>query len=252
MAITKRSYSAEQWFRKSLDLVPHPTAFQNLHGVYLKLHDPNSARRVFNQWLDNFPQDEDVQVLAALNHAEDGDRKRGIRELRELIERGVVTPLAFSGLGALLSDDQGSLDKALAVLREARDRFPEVTGILNNLAYVHLMRGEPSEARKVLEIIEVEDRKNSVYLTATWGLLKLWEGDLLEAVESYESAAALASSLGRRKLARTARQKMHLELARHFLRVGDRQKAAIEAKRGLSIRGNFKYQESLHHIQGLL
>ena len=239
---------AEQWFRQSLDLVPHPTAFQNLHGVYLKLHGPNYARHVFNQWLDNFPQDEDVQVLAALNHAEDGDRKRGIRELRELIERGIVTPLAFSVLGALLSDDQGSLDEAMDVLREAHDRFPEVTGILNNLAYVHLMRGEPSEARKVLEIIEVEDRKQSVHLTATWGLLKLWEGDLLEAVESYESAAALASSLGRRKLARTARQKMHLELARHFLRGGDRQNAAIEARKGLSIRGNFKYKESLHHI----
>ena len=239
---------AEQWFKQSLDLVPHSTAFQNLHEVYLKLHDANSARRVLNQWSDNYPQDEDVQVLAAVNHAEDGDRKRGIRELRELIKRGVVTPRAFSGLGALLSDDEGSLDEALAVLREARDRFPEATGILNNLAYVHLMRGEPSEAHKLLETIGVEKRENSVYLTATWGLLKLWEGNLREAVGLYESAAQLASSLGRRTLARTARQKMHLELARHFLRVGDQQEAAIEAIKGLSIRGNLKYQESLRHI----
>ena len=243
---------AEQWFRKSLNLVPHPAAFQNLHEVCLKLNDANSVRRVIDQWLENCPQDDDVQVLAAVNHAEDGDRERGIRELRELIERGVVTPRVFSALGALLSDDEGRLDEALVVVREAHERCPEETGILNNLAYVHLMRGEPSEAHKVLKNVNVEDRKNSVYLTATWGLLKLWEGDLSEAVESYNSAAQLARSLGRRRLAQTARQKMHLELARHYLRVGDRPKAAIEARKGLLIRGNFKYQESLRHINDKL
>ena len=243
---------AEQWFRKSLDLVPHPTAFQNLHGVCLKLDDTKSARHVLNQWLDNCPQDEDAQVLVAANHAEDGNRERGIRELRELIKRGVITPSALSGLGVLLSDDEGSLDEALAVLIEARNRFPKVTGILNNLAYVHLMRGEPSEARKVLESVEVGDRENSVYLAATWGLLKLWEGDLTKAVELYNSAASLASSLRRKTLAKNAKRKMHLELARHFLRVGDRQEAAIEARKGLSIRGSFKYQESLRHIHDTL
>ncbi len=244
--------TAEQWFRRSLDLVPHPTAFKNLHEVCLELHGSKSVRQVVDQWLDNCPQDDDVQVLAAINHAEDGDRQHGIRELRELINRGVVTPRALSGLGALLSDDEGSLDEALDVLREAHDRFPEETGILNNLAYVHLMRGEPNEARKVLENVKVEDCKSSVYLTATWGLLKLWEGDLSAAVEFYSSAAKLASSLGKRMLARTARQKMHLELARHFLLEGDRQKAATEAKKGLLIRGNSKYQESLRHIHDRL
>lgn len=152
----------------------------------------------------------------------------------------------------MLSDDEGRLDEALEVLREAHDRFPDETGIVNNLAYVHLMRGEPSEARKVLEIVNVAERNSSVYLTATWGLLKLWEGDLSEAVELYQSASELASSLGKRVLALTARQKMHLELARHFLRIGNRQKAAIEVRKGLSIGGNSKYKESLHGIHDRL
>ena len=243
---------AEEWFKQSLDLVPHPIAFRNLHGVCLKLDNTKSARRVMNQWLDNFPQDDDVQVLAAINHAEDGDRERGIRELRELIKRGVITPSALSGLGVLLSDHEGSLDEALAVLREARDRFPEITVILNNLAYVHLMRGEPDKAREVLESVEVEDRENSVYLAATWGLLRLWEGDLDKAVELYNSAVRLASRLGRKTLAKTAQQKMHLELARHYLRVGDRQQAVIEAKKGLSIRGKSEYQENLRRIRDKL
>ena len=244
--------AAKRWFRQSLDLVPHPTAFQNLHEACLKLRDVKSARRVLNEWLDNCPQNEDVQVLVAINYAQDGDRERGVRELRELIKRGVVTPGALGGLGALLSDDEGSLDEALAVLREARDLFPESIGILNNLAYVYLMRGEPSEARKLLETTGVEDRENSVYLTATWGLLKLREGDLSEAAEFYESAAKLANSLGSRMLAKTARQKMHLELARHFLRVGDRKKAGIEAQKGLLIRCGSKYEESLRHIHEML
>ena len=240
--------AAEKWFRQSLDLMPHPTAFQNLHATYLTLSNVKSARRVLNEWFDKYPENNDVQVLVAVNRAEEGDRERGICELRELIKRGVVTPEALGGLGALLSDDEGSLDAALAVLREARDRFPEETVILNNLAYVHLMRGEPREARKVLESLGVEDREHSVYLTATWGLLLLWEGDLSGAVEFYESAAKLASSFGRRVLARTARQKMHLELARHFLREGDRQQAGIEAEKGLLIRCGSKYEKSLRDI----
>ena len=243
---------AQQWFRRSLDLVPHPIAFRNLHEVCIKLHDSKSVRQVLNQWVGNFPQDDEVNVLLAIKHAEDGDRPRGIRELRELINRGVVTPRSLGGLGALLSDDEGRLDEALEVLREAHDRFPDETGIVNNLAYVHLMRGEPSEARKVLEIVNVAERNSSVYLTATWGLLKLWEGDLSEAVELYQSASELASSLGKRVLALTARQKMHLELARHFLRIGNRQKAAIEVRKGLSIGGNSKYKESLHGIHDRL
>lgn len=242
----------EKRFRKSIDLVPHPTAFRNLHEVCTQMNDTNSARRVIKEWLENCPEDDDARVLAAVNHAEDGDRERGIRELRELIKRGVVTPRVYSALGALLSDDESRLGEALSVLREAHDRFPEEASILNNLAYVHLMRGEPKEARKMLEHVRAEDRENSVYLTATWGLLKLWEGDLSEAVELYNSAANLASRLGRRKLGKTARQKMHLELSRHHLREGDRKHAAIEARKGLSISGNLKYRESLRHINDRL
>lgn len=243
---------AKQWFRKSLDLVPHTTAFRNLYEVCRQLSDTNSEQRVLNQWLDNYPEDEDARVLAAVKHAEDGDRERGIHELRELIERGIVTPRALGGLGALLLDDEDSREEALAVLREAHGRFPEEAGILNNLAYVHLMRGEPGEARKVLENVSAEDREDSVYLTATWGLLMLWEGDLSKAVESYKSAAQLARHLGKKKLAQTAQQKMHLELSRHYLREGDRKNAAIEARKGLACSGNPKYRESLHEINDKL
>ena len=241
--------AARKWFKQSLDLVPHRTAFQNLHETNLQLNDVSSARSLLDEWFEKCPEDDDVRVLIAVNRGEGGDRQRGIRELRELIERGVATPQAYGGLGALLSDDERSLGQALTVLREARDRFPEETGILNNLAYVHLMRGEPSDARRLLESIRADDRKNSVFLTATWGLLLLWEGDLAGAVEFYESAARLASSLGKRNLSRTARQKMHLELARHFLREGDRQEAGKEVERGLLIHFSSKYEKQLRDMQ---
>ena len=240
--------AAKKWFRQSLDLAPHPIAFQNLHETHLKLGEVESARRVLDEWLDKRPQDEDLQVLVAVYEAEDGDRERGVRELSELIRRGVTTRAAYGGLGALLSDDEGSLDEALAVLKDAHDRFPEALAILNNLAYVHLMRGEPSAARRLLESLEVEDRENSIYLTATWGLLLLWEGDRSGAVEFYQSAANLASSLGRAKLARTVRQKMHLELARYLLRNGNRHQARREARMGLSIHCRSKYEKSLRQV----
>ena len=57
-------------------------------------------------------------------------------------------------------------------------------------------------------------------MRATWGLLHIREGDLDAGIDGYRAAQALAAAQGNRELANRARQKMSLELARHYLRIG--------------------------------
>jgi tetratricopeptide (TPR) repeat protein len=169
-----------------------------------------------------------------------------------LIETGTGGPAPYSAVGALLSDQNGDLDKAIKVLKAGYQKYPRDSSIANNLAYVHLMRGEPAEARQILEKLSSEEIASSVFLTATWGLLRLWEGDISNAVRYYSAAQGLARQRGRPRLAQTARQKMHLELARHFLRLGDGNRASAEAKQGLSVGGSTKYKEELRVLRDRL
>ena len=53
-------------------------------------------------------------------------------------------------------------------------------------------------------------------------------------------------------MAQTARQKMHLELARHYLRAGDSSLASSEIKEGLAIGGKKNYKEDLRTLMDRL
>lgn len=240
---------AEQWFVRSLAVAPDPIAFQNLYGVHQEHGDLVSGRSVLNRWLHSFPDDRDAQLLSAINRTETGDRERGMRELRALVESGVAAPRVYAALGWLLSDHERDLDAALAILMAGFERFPTETAIVNNLAYVHLMRGEPERARKALETVNPEKVAPSIYLTATWGLLQLWEGNTPAAIQQYRMAEEMAKRNGRPRLARRVRQKMHLELARHYLRLGEPQRAAVEIKQGLANGGDREYRDDLRKLR---
>ena len=242
---------ADNWFKKSLMEDPQPTAFQNLYALCLRRDDLATAGEILQQWLANFPDDKDARVLTAIRHAERGDRVAGIGELRNLIGQGVTTPRAYGALGALLSEDDHLLDEALEIARVGCERFPRLPEMSNNLAYVHLLRGEVAEARQVLEAVQ-DSMKGSVHLTATYGLLKLGEGDVAAAEELYKEAAQLARELGRKKLSEMVRQKMHLELGRYFVRAGKRKRALAEIAQGLKISGKSAFRESLTDLRSSL
>ena len=235
---------AESWFGKAIEEAPRPTAFRNLYTTYVSGGQTTGARAVLRQWLGSFPEDEEARVIAALGHAEAGDRGRAIRELRELMDGGIHTARAYGGLGALLSEDPDSLDEALQIARAGCERFPALPEMSNNLAYVHLVRGEPAEAKQVLERVE-QDIPLSVHLTATYGLLKLWENDVETARELYREASRLARSRGKNRLSEMVRQKMHLELGRYFVRAGETVRALAEAKSGLKLQGHPGFRDDL-------
>ena len=243
---------AERWYGKALETAPHPISFRNLFGIYSERQETQAARRVLNRWLEVFPDDDEGALRLAIQRTETDDAARGLSELRRLTKSVGVSARAYAALGYVLSDSLPEMDTAIEILEEGYEQFPRDTAIANNLAYVYLMSDMASEARRVLEQIGREDVESSVYLIATWGLLLLWEGNLADARRHYDQAVALAKQKGLNILAQTARQKMHLELARYYLRVDNPQLAGSEIREGLAIRGKKRYQEDLRQLRDRL
>jgi len=150
-----------------------------------------------------------------------------------------------------LADWKEQYDAAIAVLREGFERDPSNVFVLNNLAYVHLMRGEPAYARAILD--QVKDLSdNAMVLTATRGLLLLWEGDIEGGEALYKEAEALAFQRGFRDLAYSIRQKKHLELSRAYLRSGRPAEAVMQLESGLGVpRGQrlYRYCDQLAELK---
>src|SRR5208283_3526935 len=147
---------------------------------------------------------------------------------------GNATRDTYAHLGWLYSW-LGDFDKALSVAKAGSERYPRVPGLINNLAYVYLELGRVSEARAALESIRRPTELHAEMI-ATHGLLRLWEGDFNGARELYKRAAQKASESGNKELARKVRQKLHLELAKAFVRRGDFRSAKEEIQRGLAVR----------------
>lgn len=241
---------AERWYRRAVDAAPHPIAFRNLYRICADRRGGEAGNRVLNQWLEVFPEDEEAVLRLAVRRAETGEVARSIGDLRKLARSSGVSERAYAALGVVLSDSAREMNAAIEVLEEGYERFPGNAAIANNLAYVYLMKGMPAEARRVLGEVETEEAESSVCLIATWGLLFLWEGNAEKAREWYERASALAEEKGLDRLARTARQKMHLELARYYVRVGERDRGRVEIEKGLAVTGKKEYREELRELRG--
>jgi len=139
-------------------------------------------------------------------------------------------------------------------LREGIELFPKDRLIANNLAYTLLLHGDVDGARMVLESISrggpPPQSEGEVALTATWGLLRLLEGNIEEGEQLYQRAETLAAQMGRKDLALRVGQKMNCELARAYARLGDFQAASKRVQRGLLIKdGKKSYRRDLQDLE---
>jgi Flp pilus assembly protein TadD len=240
--------NAEAWYGRAADLdKSQPEAHRNLARAYL---ETNSAERVVSL-LEAFRRrkdDSEAAFLLALAKNNLGRSQEAIAELERLVDRDEAPGAVFSLLGTLLADEADAPARAVAVLQEGFRRFPTDPMVANNLAYALLLADRDAEARKVLEQYR-EPSTADVYLRATWGLLHLHEGDLEQGMAGYSEAQRLAQTQGQRDLARQAKQKMHLELARYFLKHGNTEAAAKEVTFGLATPGKAAYERLLTQIQ---
>ncbi len=234
---------ARRWLMKSLDLAPEhgPIPYHNLARVYIQTRDYNQALITLERCRKLFPDDQDTVLLASNCLTKYGLYDQAIMQFEPFVASGRAVPELYSDLGRILADGKGDYDSALTVLRQGYEKFKRHPGVVNNLAYVYLMLGDAKAARSVLESFDpTEDQENdvsrNVVLTATWGLLHIVEGEMELGQQFYREAQKLASNEGKKELARTVAQKMHLELARAFYRAADKTAARRHVQQGLTIR----------------
>jgi len=229
---------AEQFLRQSLELAPgrDPIPYHNLARMFLEDNRIPESQFLLRACKDRFPQDENTYLLLASGFERPSLFREAINVLEMALKAGAASAFVYACLVSVLTDFSRDFEHAEDVVKEGRRLYPNDPLLANNLAYVFLMQGKTNEAREVLEsrpLKQQPEPPTDVYLTATWGLLHLLEGDLEKGKELYKSAEKLASSYGNRDLAKQVRQKMHLELARTYLREGDPQRASDHVQLGL-------------------
>jgi tetratricopeptide (TPR) repeat protein len=239
---------AAEWYSKAIQTFATNVAYVNLAKAYRELDKPELARKALLS-VSDIDRDAGAQLLNGVLAGELGLVDEAIAILQRVIAENENLSEGFATLGFILADEKRDYAEALSVLSEGHERFPFDVAISNNLAYVNLMLGHVSAAREVLATVSPQEIKDSVFLTATVGLLRLLEGDTELAEQHYMASEKLARGRGRPKLAKAVRQKMHLEFARALMRKGELVEALKHAKRGLSVAARRSYGDDLREIQ---
>jgi tetratricopeptide (TPR) repeat protein len=242
---------SEKWFRQAISLSPgtNVSARENLGRILLQTGRVGESAAVLDECRRMFPDSRTATVLWAVCRGEEEDYETAMRFLEAEIERNDGLAEAFMAGGHYLYEMQ-MYARSIQVLRTGLERFPDNLFIRNNLAYAHLMQGHVNEGREILG--DVSQSINDITMTATVGLLRLREGDIAGAREWYGRASLNAAGKGNAYLSRVVRQKMHLELARYFLREGKRNLADIELDKGLAIDGRKSFKRELENLNMLL
>ena len=159
--------------------------------------------------------------------------QEAITELQGVINTGDAPPAAYADLGWLLAEWTANYDAAVSVLNRGLDKWNTDLIILNNLAYVHLLKGETEPARYLLDLIHAP---NSPFILATEGLLMLHEGKIDAGDQRYRRAEEFATRIGDSPLALAIRQKRLLEVAKAHFRAGAKELALDLVEKGLLVQ----------------
>ncbi len=249
---------AEQWFLRAIKIGPDisPIPQNNLARVYILRKDVSRALDVLRAARTKFGDDPDTVLLIAGSLEKIGLYDDAIAQLRPIVTTGKATPELYAILGSLLAEDKQDYKTALQTLKEGYSKYSENDILGNTLAYVYLTLGDAQSARPILERhrVTIEDKwaqlGNRICLTATYGLLRIVEGDIEEGIRLYKKAEQLSSEFGDKSLARTVAQKKHLELARAYVRNRDFQAAYEQIRKGLAIHdGRLSYDQQLRALE---
>jgi tetratricopeptide (TPR) repeat protein len=251
--------ASAQWFSRSIQVDPtfDVVPYHNLAKVYVRKRQFAQAWQILEKCVEIFPDNHETPAVQAFVLSEQDRNDEAIELLNKELATGKASPSSYATLGWFLTDMKRDSKAAEQILFDGLKRYPQHPGIVNNLAYVALMQGHPVEARNVLSSLKTENREiqleDRIYLTATWGLLHLWEGDIEGGRHCYEQAKIMSDESPQKHLAKIVQQKMHLELAKTFLRQNDIETALSEIGKGLSIReGRSCYEHDLISLIELL
>ena len=187
-------------------------------------------------------------MLLSILYADQERYLEAISQIEELRKLGPLSHENYASLGCYYGES-GLREEALNILVEGYEKFPKSMLIINNLAYFLLMTGQIAQAKMVLDS-RPRSVDHCVELVATIGLLHLKEGDYDSARRFYKHAESMASKSSRKELARSVRQKMHLELARYHASREEFDSAKREITAGLIEKhGRHSYELELKDLE---
>lgn len=239
---------AGEWFARSIAGQPafEVVPFHNLAKVNVREGKFDQAWALLESCRERVPKNRETLELQALVLEKQKRYSEAIEFLRTEIANRNGTARLYADLGWLLSE-AGELIEACDIMSEGLQSYPDSPELVNNLAYALLMNGQTEQARQLLEAasagVKSHRLEDDVAFTATWGLLYLWEGDLEKGREQYRTAESMARDSRQINLPNMVRQKMHLELARAYLRQGKLTEAESEVLRGLAVRNGHDFYE---------
>jgi tetratricopeptide (TPR) repeat protein len=222
--------AAGRYFELSIAEAPTELAIVNRAKAYALEH----AHLLAVAWLQTAPVPDGAesigrrkllaQLLAASKQTESA-----IGICDQLMEADDADKDVYALLSALLADHMGDAGRAIQIAGRGLARFPGDPTITNNLAYSLLMAGDVARAAAVLSHYDNLGGVESMFLTATRGLLALRQGHFVEGRRLYEEALSAA---GTERMRERVRAKRDLEIARAILAVGgSREEAAKLLKR---------------------
>jgi tetratricopeptide (TPR) repeat protein len=230
----ERSFKkAEGELKSAIQLAPQVShiPYDNLARVYALTKRVPLAIDVLQRAVDLFPSNREIRSLLSVLYSDQEYFWMAIRQLEFLQSEGGLSDENYASLGDNYLE-VGETAKALKVLIEGYSKFPKSMCIINNLAYCLLEAGRFSQAKEILNS-RPGNKEVGVEMTATLGLLHLKEGNYEAARRLYKRAENMATKSSRKELARRARQKMHLELARYHAERGEYDSANREIRAGL-------------------
>jgi tetratricopeptide (TPR) repeat protein len=250
-----RLQSAGKLFLRSIEAYSgfDNIARHNLVKVLLREHKFDEASKILTVCHERDPENRDTRELQGLTLALQERIEDAIALLSKEIQTGKATEGIYALLSGLLTDEKRDFESGYRIAREGLGRFGLSSRLTNNAAYSLLMAGRVREARQILDGMPHNagsDRLDTPSaLAATWGLLYLWEGNIEKGNEQYRLAETLARGVNVPDLPEIVRQKMHLENARAYVRLGQFTKAKIEISRGLNVKkGRDSYREDLANL----
>lgn len=103
--------------------------------------NPEAALRVFNQLVDDHPDNDDLLYDRALMAMETGEEALARDDLEALLERNPEAPQIQNALGYTLADAGEQLERARSLIESALEQMPNSAAVLDSMGWVLYRQG---------------------------------------------------------------------------------------------------------------
>jgi tetratricopeptide (TPR) repeat protein len=122
-----------------------------LAGLYKDKGDMRSARRVFEQAIDQYPDEPDLHLNYGMFLDEAGEAEEAMRQVKIVLEIDPENPYAMNYIGYTWADQGKNLEEALQYILRAIHLRPQDGFVRDSLGWVYFKMGRISQAIEELE-----------------------------------------------------------------------------------------------------